>query len=119
MDRKDYNSYWQRAKTLGMMFPEIETITIRGTHSYSCFAGAREEPIDFVLKPENRFFVCIKYLNRTCTDPFFDITPYIKDVVHKRKETHFSFRCNGKDNDKYPQICDSEINITIIPTYRC
>jgi hypothetical protein len=118
MDKEDYYSYWQRAKTVETVFPDIETITIKGTHSYSCFAGSKENEISIVLKPDNRLFVCIKCLNRTCTDPYFDITPYIKEVVFNGKESHFHFCCNGKDDDEHPQRCDSEIDLTISPTYK-
>lgn len=110
------------ARTLGDIFPDIESVEIRASILFESGVGdGVEKEYRIVLGRNDKLYAHIPCLNNDCTGYGFDLTDIMRESIRKRESDFGKVECDGKEDWKYygssGHTCQSTLNYAVFPQY--
>lgn len=110
------------ARTLGDVFPDIESVEICTSVLFESGVGVEtEKEYRIVLGRNDKLYVYIPCLNNDCTGFGFDLTDIVRESMRKRESDFGKVECDGKEDWKYygssGHTCQSTLDYAVFPQY--
>lgn len=110
------------ARTLGDVFPDIESVEIRASILFESGVGdGVEKEYRIVLGRNDKLYAHIPCLNNDCTGYGFDLTDIVRESIRKRESDFGEIECDGKEDWKYygssGHTCQSTLSYAVFPQY--